>query len=78
MTDTKKLKELIVKKGLKMQFVAKTLNLSTYGLSLKIENKSEFKSSEIAILCELLDIKDLLEKEAIFFAKEVDLKSTKI
>lgn len=76
MTDTLKLKELIRGKGLKMKYVAEYLGLSAYGLQLKMENKQEFKTSEVAALCELLEISSLSDKERIFFAKKDDLKST--
>lgn len=77
MTNTKRLIELIEKKGLKLKFVAEYLGLSSYGLSLKINNKSEFKTSEISALCDLLDITSLQEKEQVFFAQNDDLKSSK-
>lgn len=77
MTDTTALKELIAKNGLKMKFVAEYLGLSPYGFQLKVENKQEFKTSEVAALCELLKIDSLREKERIFFAHKDDLKSTK-
>lgn len=77
MTDTKALKELILSKGLKMKYVANYLGLTSYGFSLKLNNKQEFKTSEVAALCELLGIKDLKKKEALFFKLKDDLKSTK-
>lgn len=67
MTDTMALKELIARNGLKMKFVAEYLGLSPYGFQLKVENKQEFKTSEVAALCELLKINSLKEKEQIFF-----------
>lgn len=67
MTDTEKIRELIAKKGLKMQFVARTIGLSSYGFALKINNKNEFKSSEIIALCDLLNIDSLEQKEELFF-----------
>lgn len=72
MTDTKGLKELIAINGLKMKFVAEYLGLSAYGFQLKVENKQEFKTSEVAALCELLKISSLEEKEKIFFAQKDD------
>lgn len=69
MTDTKALRELIEKRGYKIKFVAEYLGLSPYGFQLKVENKQEFKTSEVAALCELLKIESLDEKEKIFFAK---------
>lgn len=69
MTDTKALRELIERRGYKIKFVAEYLGLSPYGFQLKVENKQEFKTSEVAALCELLKIESLDEKEQIFFAK---------
>ena len=76
MTDTEKLRALIECKGLKLKFVAECLGLSPYGLQLKIENKREFKTSEVAKLCEILDITSLRDKEEIFFTNKDDLKSS--
>ncbi len=70
MTDTMALKELIARNGLKMKFVAEYLGLSPYGFQLKVENKQEFKTSEVAALCELLKINSLKEKEQIFFCSK--------
>lgn len=75
MTDSEALRKLIESKGLKMKFVADYLGLSPYGFQLKMNNKQEFKTSEVAALCELLDINSLMTKEEIFFAKKDDLKS---
>ena len=71
MTDSIALKELIKSRGLKLKYVANHL-----GLSLKLNNRQEFKTSEIVALCELLEIKSLKEKEALFFKNKDDLKST--
>lgn len=75
MTNTDALREKIKESGLKMQYIADNLDLSIYGLSLKISNRNEFKASEIACLCELLNITSLKEKDALFFASDIDLKS---
>lgn len=72
MTDTEKVRKLIRESGLKMQYIAEMLGISRYALSLKIENKNEFKSSEIAAMCDLLGVKSLEQKETLFFAKGVD------
>lgn len=71
MTDTAALRELIDSKGLKHRFIAKSLGLSGYGFSLKLNNKNEFKASEIATLCNLLEIAPE-EMDKIFFAKGDD------
>lgn len=76
MTDTIKIKQLISESGYKMQHIASKLGITRYSLSLKLNNKNEFKTSEVAILCELLGINSLEKKEEIFFKKKVDYKST--
>lgn len=77
MTNTDLLKKIIHDKGYKLKFVADYLGLSPYGLNLKMTNKREFKTSEVAALCELLEITSLEMKEEIFFATKDDLKSSK-
>ena len=76
MTNTSLLEEKIIKSGLKKSYIAKTIGLSPYGLTLKIRNINEFKASEIEKLCILLGIDDLEERCAIFFASEVDETAT--
>lgn len=73
MTNSEELMSLIKERGLKLKYVAEALGLTSYGLSLKINNKNEFKTSEVTALCEILGITSLREKEKIFFAREVDL-----
>ena len=69
MTDTELLTCKIDGSGLKRTYIAGKLGLSPYGLSKKINNESEFKGSEIKLLCQILNIKTLEEKESIFFAE---------
>lgn len=75
MTNTKLLEEYILKSGYKRSFIAKALGITAYALALKINNKSEFKATEIDILCKLLNI-GIEDRMRIFFARLVDLKST--
>ena len=77
MTDTKRLLEVIERSGLRKGFIASKLGITTYGFQKKVENKSQFKAEEIKILCELLNITSLKEKEKIFFAENVDKTPTK-
>lgn len=70
MTNTTLLMKKIEASGLKRSYIAKALGLTTYGLSLKIKNVTEFKASEIDKMCVLLGIDDLEERSAIFFAKK--------
>ncbi len=72
MVDTKKLRDLIHDNGLKYQFIATRLGITRYALLKKIENKTEFKPSEILKLCKLLKIESLEEREKIFFKLKVD------
>ena len=71
MTNT--VRERISESGLKLQYIAEKLGISRYALSMKLDNRSEFKTSEVATLCELLGICCLEEKEEIFFKSKVDL-----
>ena len=75
MTNTILLEEYILKSGYKKSFIAKALGITAYALALKINNKSEFKATEIDILCKLLNI-GIEDRMRIFFAQLVDLKST--
>lgn len=68
MTNTELLNRIIKESGLKKKYIAERLGITGYGLQKKIENRSEFKSSEISILCELLGITSLKQKETVFFA----------
>ena len=68
MTNTALLEKRITESGYKKSFIASKIGISAYALSLKINNKTEFKASEITILCELLGIEDQ-ERTSIFFAQ---------
>lgn len=68
MTNTTLLEEYIEKSGYKKSFIAKALNITAYALTLKINNKSEFKANEIDILCKLLKI-GIKDRMRIFFAQ---------
>ena len=72
MTDTKLLKEWIRKSGLKQEFIAEQLHLSSYGFARKRDNLSQFNAAEIDVLCSILGIDRLEDRFAIFFAKDVD------
>lgn len=68
MTNTSLLEEYIKKSGYKKSFLAEQLGISSYGFSLKCNGKTEFKASEIDMLCKLLKI-GAKDRMAIFFAK---------
>ncbi len=72
MVNTDMLNERIEKSGLKRAYIAKELHMTRQALFSKVNNSTEFLSSEVQDLCKLLGITKLTEKEAIFFAKKVD------
>lgn len=76
MTNVAELERLIAESGLKKSYLAKELNLSRQGFKNKRKNKSPFTATEISILCKLLNITKLTDKENIFFYQKSDLKST--
>lgn len=66
MTDTEALVKLIEDSGLKYKFIAEQLGISYFSLNKKINNITEFKTSEVSKLCQLLKIDSPKEKEKIF------------
>ena len=70
MTDSAALRDAVSKAGLKYKFVAEQLKLTPYGLAKKIDNKSDFKASEIAALTDILALSES-ERTSIFFNKKV-------
>ena len=75
MTDTQLLREKIEKSGYKLRFIAAKLGITYPGFLKKINNETEFKASEIQILYDLFNM-DGAERDAIFFAVNVDKTST--
>lgn len=76
MTNTQLLLEYIEESGLKRNYIARMLGISTYALAQKIHNIREFKASEIYTFCRILRITSSDVMEAIFFAEKVDSNST--
>lgn len=66
MTDTKLLLAKIKASGLKIGFIADKMGLSRATLSYKINNHSDFKAVEIAILRNILGLSQD-EQDEIFF-----------
>lgn len=65
-TNTKKLRGKIFENGFTYEQLASKLGISYQAFSNKVNNKSEFKASEIQTLCEILDIND---KDIYFFCE---------
>lgn len=72
MTNTKKLRALMVEKGYTQEQLAKLLGITETTLNYKINNKREFKASEIQALTKILGI-PMQEVDGIFFARDIDL-----
>lgn len=66
MTNTLKLKAAIVGSGLNQEQVAENLEMTIATLNYKINNKSEFRASEIKKLSEVLNLTNE-EVNTIFF-----------
>lgn len=76
MTDSALLKKKIGDKGLKIGFIIEKLGTSYGWFNKKLNNEKSFTAKEMQILCEILGITDLAEKDRIFFAKNVEKSST--
>lgn len=75
MTDTERLKEAIEKSGLKISCIMEQMGIKSYTtMRDKVENRQEFKASEIAKLCEILHL-DADQMNGIFFAIDAEYHS---
>lgn len=71
MTNTAKLKAKIVEKGMVQEEIAQALGMTIATFNYKVNNKREFKASEIKKLSEHLSL-TVEEVNTIFFAEEVE------
>lgn len=71
MTNSVLLEKAIDESGLMKKYIAGRLGLTSFGLSKKINNHTEFKASEIMALCEILSL-NRKDREAIFFSPDVE------
>ena len=75
MTDTERLKEAIDKSGLKIASIMEQMGIKSYTtMRDKIENRQEFKASEISKLCEILHL-GAEQMNKIFFAIDAEFHS---
>lgn len=75
MTNTSLLKAKIIERGLVQDAVAMQLGMTSATFNYKLNNKTEFKASEIKKLAKILCL-TVDEVFAIFFAEEVEYHST--
>lgn len=67
MTNTKLLEQVIKERGLKKGYIAERLGVSRSGLINLINNRADFRASQIQSLSELLNLTET-QRNAIFFA----------
>lgn len=77
-TNSELLKDRIEKSGLRYDFIAEQLTMSVYWFKKKVNNEKNFHAWEIQLLCKLLNITSLREKDRIFFAENVEKSSTEV
>lgn len=68
MTNTTELLKIIKNSGFKKKYIAEKLGVCLATFSRKINNKTEFNTTQISILCEILNI-DEEKRNNIFFEK---------
>lgn len=66
MTDSKTFRAVVSNRGMKYKTLAAGLGITPYGLQKKIDNRSEFKASEIVKLTTALQLSER-ERDQIFF-----------
>lgn len=76
MTNTLKLRALLIENGFTNESISKQLGISKQSFCMKINNKREFKVTEIHNLARLLKISNAETLLSIFFANRVELNST--
>lgn len=73
--------ELLEKKiklsGKKIGYLSERLGISRQYFRMKCKNRADFTNRETDILCEELGITRLIDKENIFFVKNVDKNGNK-
>lgn len=75
MTNTHELKVIMYDRKITIKKLAEIIGVSTTTLSYKINNDREFTSSEIVSIQKALNLSNE-QRNMIFFADNVDLKST--
>ena len=71
MTNTELFAKAVESKGLKMEFIAKQVGITSQALRNKVANRTEFKASELDAIKKVLGLnnKDFM---TIFFSQSVE------
>ena len=72
MVNTELLEARITRSGMKKAYLAEKCGVTRQSFTSKCKNKSQFTEEQIMALCDELQISDLIEKDNIFFAREVE------
>lgn len=75
LTNRKKLSDEIIDSGMTITAIAKKIGITREEFYKKLNNETEFKALEISALQKILRLSNR-KRDEIFFAKEVELKST--
>lgn len=67
MVNTQYLESVISTSGKKKGYLAQKCGISRQYFNAKCNNKADFKTNEVKVLCDELGITSLKEKEKIFF-----------
>ena len=68
MVNTTLLKEKVKESGYRPAWIAEQLGITRSAWSYKLNGQRSFKTEEIKMLCKLLKINSLRERDDIFFA----------
>lgn len=71
MIDSVKLRDAIKGRGVSYRYISGKMGISDNTLTRKIKNQTEFKASEISMICHELHLTEK-ERNAIFFAPKVE------
>ena len=75
LTDSLMLNNAISESGMTITAISQKLGITREGFYKKLNNETEFKASEIVLMQRILGLSNK-RRDSIFFAKEVELKST--
>lgn len=70
LVNTTLLKKKVKESGYRPGWIAEQLGITSSAWSYKVNGKRNFSVEEVMLLCKLLKIKSLKEREAIFFSPE--------
>lgn len=76
MVNLKKLNQSIIQSGVKKEYIAKELGITSQALYNKLKGKVEFKVSEVYNISKILRLTQE-DITSIFFTQNVEFKSTK-